>query len=77
MDLLGLKWTIISAEVGYVFYIAANIKPLPLLMYISKRYMKAFYRFLFKYFITTILDNELYSYIILLERKRVVTDLEF
>ena len=36
MDLFGLKWTIILAEIGYIFYIAANIKPLPVLMYISK-----------------------------------------
>ncbi len=36
MDLFGLKWTIILAEIGYIFYIAANIKPLPILMYISK-----------------------------------------
>ncbi|CAF1444616.1 unnamed protein product [Rotaria sp. Silwood1] len=35
MDLFGLKWTIILAEIGYIFYIAANIKPLPVLMYIS------------------------------------------
>jgi hypothetical protein len=36
MDLFGLKWSIILAEIGYIFYIAANIKPLPVLMYISK-----------------------------------------
>ncbi|CAF1110563.1 unnamed protein product [Rotaria sordida] len=35
MDLFGLKWTIILGEIGYIFYIAANIKPLPVLMYIS------------------------------------------
>ena len=36
MDLFGLKWAIIIGEIGYIFYIAANIKPLPILMYISK-----------------------------------------
>ena len=36
MDLLGIKWTIIAAEIGYILYIAANIKPLAPLMYISK-----------------------------------------
>jgi len=35
MDLCGLKWTIILGEIGYIFYIAANIKPTPALMYIS------------------------------------------
>lgn len=43
MDLFGLKWTIILAEVGYIFYIVANIKPLPPLMYISK-YLHIFYK---------------------------------
>ncbi|CAF3155246.1 unnamed protein product [Rotaria sp. Silwood2] len=42
MDLFGLKWTIILGEIGYIFYIAANIKPLPVLMYISK-YLEVFY----------------------------------
>ena len=36
MDLFGLKYTIILAEIAYMFYIIANIKPLPVLMYISK-----------------------------------------
>ncbi|CAF1230371.1 unnamed protein product [Adineta steineri] len=36
MDLFGLKFTMIIATIGYIFYIAANIKPLPVLMYISK-----------------------------------------
>lgn len=36
MDLCGLKWTIIIGEIGYILYIAANIKPSPALMYISK-----------------------------------------
>ena len=36
MDLFGYKWTIILAEFGYIFYIAANIKPIPILMYISQ-----------------------------------------
>ncbi|CAF1638201.1 unnamed protein product, partial [Adineta steineri] len=35
MDLFGLKFTMIIATIGYIFYIAANIKPLPVLMYIS------------------------------------------
>ncbi|CAF1125732.1 unnamed protein product [Adineta steineri] len=35
MDLFGLKYAIIIAAIGYIFYIAANIKPLPVLMYIS------------------------------------------
>ncbi|CAF1362774.1 unnamed protein product [Adineta steineri] len=35
MDLFGLKFTIIIGAIGYIFYIAANIKPLPVLMYIS------------------------------------------
>jgi MFS family permease len=35
MDLFGLKWTILIGEIGYIFYIAANIKPLPIFMYIS------------------------------------------
>ncbi|UJR22295.1 hypothetical protein I4U23_025353 [Adineta vaga] len=39
MDLFGLKWTIILAEIGYIFYIAANIKPLPVLMYISAAFV--------------------------------------
>ena len=36
LDLFGLKYTIILAEIAYMFYIVANIKPLPVLMYISK-----------------------------------------
>ena len=36
LDLVGLKYTIILAEIAYMFYIVANIKPLPVLMYISK-----------------------------------------
>ncbi|CAF1206004.1 unnamed protein product [Adineta steineri] len=35
MDLFGLKFTMIIATIGYIFYTAANIKPLPVLMYIS------------------------------------------
>jgi hypothetical protein len=52
MDLFGLKWTIILAELGYIFYIAANIKPLPILMYISK------------YILTTYSNDKIYLFIL-------------
>ncbi|CAF1294932.1 unnamed protein product [Rotaria sordida] len=35
INIFGLKWSIILAEAGYVSYVAANIYPLPSLMYIS------------------------------------------
>src|SRR4051812_7794336 len=61
MDLFGLKWTILVAEVGYIFYIAANIKPLPVLMYISKKRPIRVFLSLFKYFITEYLDDNFHS----------------
>jgi hypothetical protein len=36
LDIFGLKWSIILGEVAHVFYILANIHPLPSLMYISR-----------------------------------------
>jgi hypothetical protein len=38
MAIFGLKWSIILAEIGYIFYIAANIYPLAVLMYLSKSF---------------------------------------
>ncbi|CAF4059727.1 unnamed protein product, partial [Rotaria sordida] len=35
VDLFGLKWAMIIGEIGYILYILANIRPLPLLMYIA------------------------------------------
>ncbi|CAF3821588.1 unnamed protein product [Rotaria sordida] len=35
IDIFGLKWTTIICEIGFIFYIIANIRPLPSLMYIS------------------------------------------
>ncbi|CAF4118736.1 unnamed protein product [Rotaria sp. Silwood2] len=35
IDIFGLKWTVIICEIGYIFYIIVNIRPLPSLMYIS------------------------------------------
>ncbi|CAF4911121.1 unnamed protein product, partial [Rotaria sp. Silwood1] len=35
IDIFGLKWTAIICEIGYIFYIIVNIRPLPSLMYIS------------------------------------------
>ncbi|CAF1229691.1 unnamed protein product [Rotaria sordida] len=34
-DIFGLKWTIIIGEIAYVLYISANIRPIPILMYID------------------------------------------
>ena len=34
IDIFGLKWTMVLAQIGYISYIAANILPLPSLMYL-------------------------------------------
>ncbi|CAF1192085.1 unnamed protein product [Rotaria sordida] len=34
-DIFGLKWTIIIGEIAYVLYISANIRPIPILIYIG------------------------------------------
>ncbi|CAF0789630.1 unnamed protein product [Rotaria sordida] len=39
MDIFGLKWSIVLAEVGYILFIVANIRPLPSLMYISAAFV--------------------------------------
>ena len=36
ISIFGIKWCIVLTSVGYIFYIAANIYPIPPLMYISK-----------------------------------------
>ncbi|CAF4895068.1 unnamed protein product [Rotaria sp. Silwood1] len=35
IDIFGLKWTIIIAEIAYILYISANIRPTPIFMYTS------------------------------------------
>lgn len=35
MDFFGLKWTIIIGEIAYIFYIAVNVQPTPILMYVA------------------------------------------
>ncbi|CAF1286467.1 unnamed protein product [Rotaria sordida] len=34
-DIFGLKWTIVIGEIAYILYLSANIRPIPIFMYIS------------------------------------------